>query len=274
MTREDTETVPPTVLLEAHGLHRTYPSAHWQDRIRGRGTVHAVDGIDLIVTTGTRLGVVGGSGCGKSTLMRLLLGLETPDTGRITYRGQPVHPRHDLTWYRKLVQFVPQDPSNSLDPHLRVGASIAEPLECLAVPGDHATRIRECLTHVGLDPELADRYPAQLSGGQRQRVALARALAPAPEIVIADEAVSALDASARLHVTRTLRRICEDDGPALVFVSHDLGIVHHLCDTVVVLDAGRIVEHGPVADVLSNPSHPRTQALLRAVPTLPPPTAA
>ncbi|WP_116115720.1 ABC transporter ATP-binding protein [Austwickia chelonae] len=263
-----------TVLLAARALHRSYPAPHWPDRLRGRGVVHAVDGIDLTVTTGTRLGVVGGSGCGKSTLMRLLLGLETPDSGQVTYRGRAVHPRSNLTWYRKLVQFVPQDPSNSLDPHLRIADSIAEPLQCLAVPGDHDSRVRECLHQVGLDPGLASRYPAQLSGGQRQRVALARALAPSPEVVIADEAVSALDASARLHVTRTLRETCTGDGPALVFVSHDLGIVHHLCDTVVVLDAGRIVEQGPVADVLSTPQHPRTEALLRAVPTLPPAPAA
>ena len=252
-------------LLTASGLSKTYPATGLLNRLRGRASVRALDQATLTIGKGARVGIVGESGCGKTTLLRLLLGLERPDAGTVAFQGQPISPDLGLGWYRRHVQLVPQDPSGSLNPHLRVRQSIAEPLECLGVPGNHRERVRDCLDAVGLDPALMERYPGQLSGGQRQRVAIARALAPEPEVIMADEAVSALDASARLHVLRTLRSLCEDLGLTLVFVSHDLGAVNYVCDEVVVMDGGRILESGPVPGVFVSPTHEVTRTLVGAV---------
>lgn len=256
-------------LLIAEGLRKTYPSQRLADRLRRRGAVPALDGVDLQVAAGERLGIVGESGCGKSTLVRALLGLEPVDAGHVRYEGRPVVAGADLSWYRRHVQLVPQDPASSLNPHHRVGRSIAEPLDCLHIGGDHTTRVRECLSAVGLEPDLAQRFPAQLSGGQRQRVAIARALAPNPRVILADEAVSALDASVRLRVLTTVRDVCESTGLTLVFVSHDLGAVGFLCDRVAVMEAGRIVESGPVPQVFITPEHEVTRTLVTAVPASP-----
>ncbi|NIH68729.1 ABC transporter ATP-binding protein [Modestobacter marinus] len=247
-------------LLAARGLTRRY-----------RGSdVPALDGVDLVVGAGRRVAVVGESGAGKSTLTRLLLALERPDAGEVTYRGRPVHPGRprSLHWFRRAVQVVPQDPGRSLSPRMRVGEAVAEPLRCLRVAGDHRARVAELLLAVGLDPDAATRLPNEFSGGQRQRIALARALAPRPEVLIADEPVSALDAAVRLQVVDLLREVSDAEGVALLVVSHDLGVVAALCSDVVVLAGGRVAEAGPTDRVLTDPVSREAHALVAAVPRL------
>jgi peptide/nickel transport system ATP-binding protein len=238
---------------------------------RAFGATRALDGVDLRVEAGRSLGIVGESGSGKSTLLRLLLGLDSPTSGTVTYRDQPLD-RRDRALLRRLrsdVQIVFQDPRSSLDPRMRVGAIVAEPLRSLRVPGDHRARVTEVLAAVGLDPDMAGRYPAQFSGGQRQRIAIARALAPSPSVLVADEPVSALDVSVRAQVVELLRTLSVEQGLTLVLVSHDIGIVGQLCADTVVLHHGRVVEQGPTDRVLSAPAEPYTRRLLSAVPRLP-----
>ncbi|WNV76957.1 ABC transporter ATP-binding protein [Geodermatophilus sp. DSM 44513] len=249
-----------TELLRARGVTRRY----------GRRREPALAGVDLAVAPGERVGVVGESGSGKTTLTRLLLALERCDAGEVTYRGHGVHPGSPagLRWFRRRVQMIPQDPSRSLNPRMRVGRAVAEPLRCLGIPGDHAARVAHLLVAVGLEPDAADRLPHQFSGGQRQRIAIARALAPRPELVVADEPVSALDVAVRLQVLRLLHRLSAEEGLAMVFVSHDLGVVAHLCSRVLVLAGGACVEEGPVDRVLTAPASPAAAALVAAVPRL------
>jgi peptide/nickel transport system ATP-binding protein len=259
------------LLLRAEALHRSYPLP--RQRLRGpRPVRHALRGVDLELAEGGSVGIVGESGSGKSTLVRLLLALDRADTGAVTYRGRPVSPGppRTLRWFRREVQVVLQDPFASLDPRMRVADIIAEPLECLDVPGDHVVRVTELLGAVGLDPATAkDRYPHEFSGGQRQRIAIARALAPAPRVLVGDEPLSALDVAVRGQVMDLLRGLATDLGLALVLVSHDIGAVHRLCEQVVVLHEGAVVERGRTADVLAAPEHPYTRRLLAAVPQLP-----
>lgn len=254
--------------LRATGLRRTYRSR--LSAVTPARHVHAVDGLDLELAPGERVGIVGESGCGKSTLLRLLLALEAPDAGTVDYRDRPVRPggSRGLRWFRSEVQMVPQDPWSSLNPRMRVGAAIAEPLRCLRLPGPHDERTAELLHTVGLDPQTSTKRPGELSGGQRQRVAIARALAPAPRLLLADEPVTALDASVRTHVLRLLRDLADREELGLLLVTHDLAVVRHLCDRVLVMRAGRIVEHGSTRDIFESPSHDYTRTLLAAVPRL------
>ncbi|MCH8611840.1 ABC transporter ATP-binding protein [Arsenicicoccus dermatophilus] len=279
-------------LLVADRLTRRYPAPSLAERLRGRGEVAALTDVSLQVHRGERLGVVGESGSGKTTLLRILLGLERPDTGTVTFDGRAVTAGTRMPWFRSRVQLVPQDPSTSLNPHLRVGDVVAEPLRCLDLhpsrepaygpaPGRRpgragsevrearAARVAQCLELAGLPAAMASRRPGELSGGERQRVAIARALAPRPEVVLADEAVSALDATVRWRVLQMLRETCELAGVALVLVSHDLGAVFHTCESVAVLDRGRLVEAGPVEEVFTAPAHLTTRRLVSAVPRQP-----
>jgi peptide/nickel transport system ATP-binding protein len=248
-----------TTVLTATGLTKSYRSRP------------VLDGVDLTVRAGDRLGVLGASGAGKSTLLRLLLAVEAPDHGEIRFHDRPVRPGRPATlaWFRRAVQLVPQDPYGSLSPRMTVAEIIAEPLVCLRVPGDHESRVRELLAAVELDPALAGRNPAALSGGQRQRVAVARALAPEPELLIADEPVSALDATVRVTVLDLLRDVSERAGTALVMVSHDVAAVRRICTSVAVLHQGRLAESGCTEDVLERPGSEATRELLAAVPRLP-----
>jgi len=237
---------------------------------RSFGATRALDGVTLRVESGRSVGIVGESGSGKSTLLRLLLGLDSPTSGTSTFRGEQLD-RRDRGLLRRLrrdVQVVFQDPRSSLDPRMSVGAAVAEPLRSLKIPGDHRARVVEVLAAVGLDPEVAGRYPAQFSGGQRQRIAIARALAPSPSVLIADEPVSALDVSVRAQVVGLLDRLRAEQGLTLVLVSHDIGIVGRLCEETVVLHHGRVVEQGPTARVLADPAEAYTRRLLDAVPRL------
>ncbi|WP_372452248.1 ABC transporter ATP-binding protein [Saccharothrix obliqua] len=254
-------------MLAATGLHRSFrlPRRRVFERAPRR---HAVRDVSLSLAEGGRLGVVGESGSGKSTLVRLLLGLDRPDAGDVRYRGRVVAGR-DLTWFRREVQVVLQDPYGSLNPRHVVREIVAEPLACLAVPGDHDRRVAEVLAAVGLDPDVVTRYPHEFSGGQRQRIALARALAPNPRVLVADEPFAALDASVRARVVDLVAGLCDRFGLSLVLVSHDIGVVRRLCDRLLVLADGEVVESGPAEEVLHAPRHPRTRALVDAVPRLP-----
>ncbi|MBE9373714.1 ABC transporter ATP-binding protein [Saccharopolyspora sp. HNM0983] len=253
--------------LRAADLHRTYGGTSPFAR---RQQVTAVGGVDLVLNPGDRVGLVGESGGGKSTLLRMLLGLDTPDSGTVTYRDRPVRPgrARSLHWFRSDVQAVPQDPWSSLNPRMRVGTAVAEPLRCLGATGPHDDRVAEVLRAVQLDPALADRYPDALSGGQRQRIAIARALAPAPRLLLADEPVSALDAAVRLRILHLLRDRAEQDGLGLLLVTHDLSAVREVCDRVLVMRAGEIVEQGSTADVFRAPQHEYTRTLIEAIPRL------
>ena len=243
---------------------------------RGAGAVRAVDGISLSVTAGQRLGVVGESGSGKSTLVRMLAALETPTSGEIRFQGQPItgRPESQLGFLRSAVQLVFQDPRSSLNPRMKVADIVTEPLRSRLlrgrddVPTDHRQRLHEVLEAVGLPPTAAQRYPHEFSGGQRQRIAIARALAPRPQVLIADEPVSALDVSVRAQVLNLLNDLVRDFALTLVFVSHDLTVVRHVCDSVAVLRNGTVVEQGPTARVYQSPQADYTRALLAAVPRL------
>jgi peptide/nickel transport system ATP-binding protein len=231
--------------------------------------VHGLRGVSVDVASGQRLGIVGESGSGKSTLMRLLCALDTPTSGSIRVGGQELAgatPRQ-LRPFRSQVQIVFQDPMGSLDPRMRVRDIVAEPLRHV---GRDETRERVVaqLAAVGLDADVLGRRPHEFSGGQRQRISIARALITRPRVLIADEAVSALDVSVRAQVLNLLADLVDEYSLTLVFVSHDLGVIRHACDTVAVLSDGRIVESGPTEAVYTNPQHAYTQQLVAATPVL------
>ena len=236
-----------------------------------RAERHALAGVSLDVHTGDTVGIVGESGSGKSTLARILLGLDRATSGTVTYKGRVVEPGrpHELRWFRRDVQIVFQDPVSSLDPRMTIADTVAEPLVGLTVPGRHDERVTEVLTAVGIDPATRHRYPHEFSGGQQQRIAIARALAPNPEILVADEPVSALDVSVRAQILDLLSNLVSEFRLSLVLVSHDLGVIHSLCDRVVVLHRGACVEAGSTSAVFADPGDPYTRRLLAAVPRLP-----
>jgi peptide/nickel transport system ATP-binding protein len=231
--------------------------------------VSALRGVSFDVAPGERFGIVGESGCGKSTLLRILAGLDQPTSGKVLIEGTDITglPERKLGFLRQRLQLVFQDPMSSLDPRMRVRDVIAEPLVAQGVR-DRDGRVRELLEAVGLQAESANRYPHQFSGGQRQRISIARALAPRPDILLADEPVSALDVSVRAQVLNVVTDLVAELSLTLVFVSHDLSVVRRVCDRVAVMHDGRIVETGTTAEVYENPQHPYTQRLVAAVPTL------
>jgi peptide/nickel transport system ATP-binding protein len=234
-----------------------------------RAQVHALRDVSFGIVAGQRFGIVGESGSGKSTLIRLLAGLDQPTSGTVVFDGQRVdgRPERELGFLRRDLQVVFQDPMGSLDPRMRVRDIIREPLVAQGI-GDQKSRVDELLDAVGLPLEAANRFPHQFSGGQRQRISLARALAPRPKVLVADEPVSALDVSVRAQILNLVADLVEQYALTLVFVSHDLSVVRHVCDTVAVLKSGELVEHGPVAQVYNEPRHPYTRQLVRAAPTL------
>ena len=241
----------------------------------GRSGRAAVDGVSLTVVRGETHGLVGESGSGKSTLARLALGLAAPDTGTVRFDGHdPYRLRgRAVRSVRARLQFVPQNPGGSLNPALRAGAAVTFALSAIGTPrAERTERTAELFRQVGLDPALARRRPRELSGGQLQRVAIARALAAGPEVVVLDEPTSALDRSVQAQVLDLLTELQQSTGAAYLFISHDLTVVRHLADRVSVLRDGRVVEHGPAAQLWDSPTHPYTRALLDAS-TLPHPNS-
>ncbi|MGH2539849.1 MAG: ABC transporter ATP-binding protein [Actinomycetota bacterium] len=240
-------------------------------RLRGRAvpTLTAVDGVDLDVERGASVGIVGESGCGKTTLARSLVGLVPLSGGSIVFDGSPLSDRRDRATMRR-IQMVFQDPSSSLNPARTVGQTLTELLRVhRMVPSDQTrSRAAELLELVELPRSLLAAYPRRLSGGQRQRVGIARALALEPDILIADEAVAALDVSVQAAVLNLLAKLRRDLGLTLLFISHDLAVVRHISERVVVMYLGRVVEDRPTEDLFADPQHPYTVALMAAAPQL------
>ncbi|MEV4774387.1 ABC transporter ATP-binding protein [Microbacterium sp. LWH12-1.2] len=258
-------------LIEARGLSRDFfvPKRSPFEKTR---TQTALAPTDLDVTEGSSVGIIGESGSGKSTLIRLLLGLDRPTSGTVAVDGRDVDAAasaRSLHWLRRATGLVFQDPYASLDPRMTAARIIGEPLWALDIPGDRAARIAEVLTQVGLEPSMASRYPHEFSGGQRQRIAIARAIVHRPRILIGDEPLSALDVTVRAQILELLADLRRTSDLTLLLVSHDIGVVQHLCDEVIVMKDGVIVERGTTKDVLLRPRHDYTKKLLAAIPVIP-----
>ncbi|WP_327268385.1 dipeptide ABC transporter ATP-binding protein [Streptomyces sp. NBC_01218] len=258
-------------ILEVRNLVKHYPLTQGILIKKQIGAVKAVDGVTFDLSAGETLGIVGESGCGKSTVARMLVHLERPTAGTIRYKGEDVTKLSGraLKAVRRNIQMVFQDPYTSLNPRMTVGDIIGEPYEIhpeAAPKGSRRQRVQDLLDVVGLNPEYINRYPHQFSGGQRQRIGIARGLALNPEIIVADEPVSALDVSVQAQVVNLLDRLQAEFGLSFVFIAHDLSIVRHISDRVGVMYLGRIVETGTEEEIYDHPTHPYTQALLSAVP--------
>lgn len=259
-------------LIEGQGLRIRYGGRSLTDLIAGReGGFVAVKGADLAVRPGETLGIVGESGSGKSTLARSLVGLVRPQRGRLHFDGAPVDPSgRGRVAYLREVQLIYQHPYEALSPRMTVARAIAEPLRRhrLCPPDAVAAKVAELMEQVGIPDKLAERFPRQLSGGECQRVAIARALAFDPKVLIADEVTSALDVTLQAQVMDLLLRLQKERGLTMIFISHDLAVIRRLCNSVIVMRRGEIVESGPTAEVFDAPREAYTRQLIEAIPHL------
>lgn len=266
-------------LLRGRGLTRRHALPRESLLEKRRYTVALADA-DIDVADRAAVGIIGESGSGKSTLVRLLLGLDAPTAGSVQFAGRDVDAAagaRALHWLRRGTGIVFQDPYASLDPRMSVGRIVGEPLWALGLGGDgrpggsgRRERVQEVLADVGLDPEVAERFPHEFSGGQRQRIALARAIVHRPRLLVGDEPLSALDVTVRAQILELLARLRARDGLTLLLVSHDIGVVQNLCDEVIVMKDGRIVEEGPTEKVLLQPQVGYTRRLLASIPVIDP----
>jgi ABC-type glutathione transport system ATPase component len=264
-------------LLQVENLVREYTMPR-EKLLEPPGKVHALNGVSFTIESGRSLGVVGESGSGKSTLARLVMALDRPTSGRVTLLGRDLHtlPREELRLARRDFQMVFQDPYGSLDPRQNVRRIVCEPLSAQGdtTSDEQHARAAEVLQAVGLRSADLGKYPHEFSGGQRQRIAIARALITRPRLIVADEPVSALDVSVQAQVLNLMQDLQKEFGITYMLISHDLAVVHHLCDDVAVLWQGRIVEQGPPEKLFEAAEHPYTRALLEAVPEAEPPRRA
>jgi oligopeptide/dipeptide ABC transporter ATP-binding protein len=260
--------IPP--LLEVKDLKRHFPVRLKGGLFGRKAAVKAVDGISFAVKTGEALGIVGESGCGKSTTAKLVLNITSPSSGEIMFDGHDITSCSPAQWraLRRDMQFVFQDPLGALDPRMRIIDQTSEPLliHGIGTADEQREQAAELLISVGLQEHIFGRYPHELSGGQRQRVVLARALILAPRLLVCDEPVSALDVSIQAQVINLLAELRGRLGLTLMFISHDLSVVRHVCDRVAVMYLGKIVELAEGDTLFETPGHPYTQALLSAIP--------
>jgi oligopeptide transport system ATP-binding protein len=262
------------ILLSVKDLTKYFPVIKGVVRARRVGEIKAVDGVSFDIKRGETVGLVGESGCGKTTTGRLILRLLEPTAGQVIYREVELTrlPPREMDRYRRKLQIIFQDPYASLNPRITVGYAIGEPLiaHSLADRKTARERVLQLLDVVGLAPFHYNRYPHEFSGGQRQRIGIARALGLEPEFIVADEPVSALDVSIQAQIINLLERIQTEFGLTFLFISHDLAVIRHISDRVLVMYLGRIVEMAEADELFGHPLHPYTQALLSAIPSAKP----
>ena len=257
------------VILDVRGLRTYFPIRKgFLQRVVGHHK--AVDGVSFTIKRGETLGLVGESGCGKTTVGRTILALQQATGGEVLFEGKDVF-RQDAASMRRLrrdMQIIFQDPGGSLNPRMRVGSIVGEPLEVhgMASGDELRERVEALLERCGLWRAAADRYPHEFSGGQRQRIGIARALALQPKMIVCDEPTSALDVSVQSEILNLLADLQQQFGLSYLFISHDMAVIHHICDRIAVMKDGKIVEEGSREDVIGNPQHPYTKRLLLAVP--------
>lgn len=273
-TRAAEPSIAAAPLLEVRDLVTWFPIKKGFFR-RTVGHVHAVDGVSLSLERGKTLALVGESGCGKTTVGRSILQLLRPTSGGVRFAGTELVGlgERELSPFRRRMQMVFQDPMTALDPRMRVGEIVAEGIEAFGLAGsksEREDRVREALLQVKLSPDHVSRFPHEFSGGQRQRIGIARALAVGPELLVCDEAVSALDVSIQAQVLNLLAELQAELGVAYLFITHDLSVVRHLAHEVAVMYLGQIVEHGSTERLFQEPLHPYTRGLLAAVPSADP----